>query len=437
MKKNVILLAFLLCILALWGQNTLSEYSFSYSVNPYIEITEGTLLGNESTDDQFFVNPSNPAGGYTTIGAGFPIGFDFLFAGHSFDKVGINANGWLALGDSSFGSNAINMSSQSIHSPLASQTDDHPNEILIARIAGFGRDLQAQTGSSIRITQQGAAPDRELIVQWKHYRRQGATEDSYNFQVCLKEQGMKVCIRYQLMQTGNPCTGEIGLRAAPAATAVNFANRTTLGGWANSQPGTSANSPAALTSTNYPANGASFCWSPVLEAGGQANFTANITSGAAPLTVQFTDLSLAGTNPISSWLWDFGGHTSSQQHPLYCFNDPGLYTVSLTISDALGNSSTQTRQNYIEVSPSIVPGLNTYIQMQGNDAVISWDPINVDENGFTPQYYFLYFNGCSTASEQFYFLAPIPYPQTTYTHAGVGLGASHMMYRVKAVRLDY
>lgn len=437
MKKNVILLAFLLCTLGLWGQNSLSEYSFSYSVSPYLEITDGTLLGNESSDNEYFVNPVSPLGHTTvTAGEGFPIGFDFWFSGHSFDRVGINANGWISLGDSSFGSSAVNMRSMNNASPLASQISNHPNELLIARIAGFGRDLQAQAGSSIRIRQQGTAPDRELIVQWKHYRRRDTTGESLNFQVCLKEQGMQVCTRFEQMQIVNACVGEIGLRAAPAATAVNFATRITPDGWASSQAGPAANSGATLSNTNYPESGATFSWSPVLGAGGQADFTANITSGPAPLTVQFTDLSTAGTSPISSWLWDFGGQSSTAQNPLFCFNSPGLYTVSLTISDALGNASTETKHAYINVSSSTVPGLNTSIRMQGNDAVISWDPINVDESGFTPQYYFLYFNGCSAVSEQFYFLAPIPYPQTTYTHLGVGLGASRMMYRVKAVRLE-
>ncbi|MCB5261977.1 MAG: PKD domain-containing protein [Candidatus Cloacimonetes bacterium] len=438
MKKSVILLALLLGVFVLWGQNSLPEYSFSYSVDTYLEITDGIVLGSETNDDKFFINPDNPAlGTNAATGAGFPIGFDFYFAGYSFDRVGISSNGWISLGDSEFEPNAINMSSESIFSPLASQIDDLPNEELIARIAGFARDLQAQTGSSLRIKQQGDAPNRELIVQWKHYRRQNATGESFNFQICLQEQGMQISTRYQSMQTAFLSMGQIGLRAAPAATATNFATRTTTGGWASSVAGDAANSAATLNNTIYPASGATFTWSPVMGTAGQANFNANITSGPAPLTVQFTDLSTAGTNPISYWHWDFGnGQSSTAQNPLYCFNNPGSYTVCLTISDASGSSSTETKSGYINVSPSTIPGLNTSIQMQGNDAVISWDPINVDESGFTPDYYFLYFNGCSTVSEDFYFLAPIPYPLATYTHSGVGLGASRMMYRVKAVRLS-
>lgn len=346
MKKNVILLALSLCIFGIWAQNTLAEYNFSYSVGTYPEFTDGTLLGNENTDGKFFVNPNYIAGGTSLFGPGFPIGFEFCFAGHSFDRVGISENGWISLGDSSIEPYAVNMNSRSTNSPLASDVNPFSNEVLVARIAGFARNLQAQTGSSIRIKQQGEAPNRELIVQWKHYRRVNTTGDSFNFQICLQEQGMQVCTRYQAMQTSSDCTGQIGIRAAPAATATNFANRTTTDGWASSQAGIAANSSAILDSTNYPISGATFTWTPV--------------------------------------------------------------TAAL--------------------------GPNIYIQMQGNDAVISWDPITTNENSFIPEYYDLYYNSCSTASEEFSFLAQIPYPQTTYTHIGIGLDASRMMYRVKAVR---
>jgi len=49
-----------------------------------------------------------------------------------------------------------------------------------------------------------------------------------------------------------------------------------------------------------------------------ANFTADPESGYAPLTVQFTDTSL---NNVTSWLWDFGDETTSEeQNPTHTFN---------------------------------------------------------------------------------------------------------------------
>ena len=66
-----------------------------------------------------------------------------------------------------------------------------------------------------------------------------------------------------------------------------------------------------------------------------ADFTADITGGPAPLTVQFTDLSTS-TDPIISWDWDFdndGTIDSHDQNPSWVYNDVGVYTVSLTVSD--------------------------------------------------------------------------------------------------------
>jgi hypothetical protein len=59
-----------------------------------------------------------------------------------------------------------------------------------------------------------------------------------------------------------------------------------------------------------------------------ADFTQDVISGAAPLTVQFTDRSSGRPN---YWLWDFGdGSTSSQQNPVHTYSDSGTYTVTLT-----------------------------------------------------------------------------------------------------------
>ena len=78
-----------------------------------------------------------------------------------------------------------------------------------------------------------------------------------------------------------------------------------------------------------------------------ANFSGNPTTGNAPLTVAFTDLSTG--NP-TSWSWSFGdGGNSGAQHPSHTYNNVGTYTVSLTATNAQG-SDTETKPDYITVS---------------------------------------------------------------------------------------
>jgi gliding motility-associated-like protein len=77
-----------------------------------------------------------------------------------------------------------------------------------------------------------------------------------------------------------------------------------------------------------------------------ANFSGTPLSGCTPLVVQFTDLS---TGPVTSWFWNFGnGNTSTLQNPAAVYVTPGTYTVTLTVSDGVGNN-TLTQTNLITV----------------------------------------------------------------------------------------
>ncbi len=79
-----------------------------------------------------------------------------------------------------------------------------------------------------------------------------------------------------------------------------------------------------------------------------ADFSGTPTTGTVPLTVDFTDLSSGAPD---GWSWDFGdGATSSQQNPTHVYNAVGVYSVSLTASNADG-SDQLTRVDYITVDP--------------------------------------------------------------------------------------
>ena len=85
-----------------------------------------------------------------------------------------------------------------------------------------------------------------------------------------------------------------------------------------------------------------------------ANFTANVTNGTVPLTVQFTDTSTG--NP-TSWAWDFNGDgiiDSTEQNPIWTYSADGTYTVSLFTANNMGNN-TMTQTGLIKVgNPELV-----------------------------------------------------------------------------------
>lgn len=77
-----------------------------------------------------------------------------------------------------------------------------------------------------------------------------------------------------------------------------------------------------------------------------ADFTATPTTGTAPLTVYFTNLS----SDTSNTLWGFGDtYTSTDVNPSHTYNLPGQYTVSLTVSNEYG-TDTEVKENYITVT---------------------------------------------------------------------------------------
>ncbi len=78
-----------------------------------------------------------------------------------------------------------------------------------------------------------------------------------------------------------------------------------------------------------------------------ASFSANITTGIAPLPVLFTDESSG--EGITSWSWTFGdGGDSTLSSPVHVYSTPGTYSVALTVQND-GGDNTSTRTSYIRV----------------------------------------------------------------------------------------
>lgn len=93
-------------------------------------------------------------------------------------------------------------------------------------------------------------------------------------------------------------------------------------------------------------------------AGLGARFSAGATSGYAPLSVAFTDLSVT-TDPggITSWSWDFendGFPDDTSQNPVHFYPTPGQYSVRLTVTDAANPLHSRVIPWLIDVWPAPV-----------------------------------------------------------------------------------
>ena len=88
-----------------------------------------------------------------------------------------------------------------------------------------------------------------------------------------------------------------------------------------------------------------------------ASFSVNNSSGIAPLTVNFdASASVDSDGSIDSYSWDFDdGGTDTGITPSYIFNTPGVYTVSLTVTDNEGESDTTTTNISVSAIGSQLP----------------------------------------------------------------------------------
>jgi len=98
-----------------------------------------------------------------------------------------------------------------------------------------------------------------------------------------------------------------------------------------------------------------------------ADFSAQPRSGAAPLTVAFTDRSIPGAESITGWQWGFGdGGTSAVQNPTHTYEHVGVYDVTLTLATT-GADVFETKLSYVNVTGTAFPD-TVYVDDDGDDA---------------------------------------------------------------------
>ncbi len=161
-----------------------------------------------------------------------------------------------------------------------------------------------------------------------------------------------------------------------------------------------------------------------------ANFSANVTSGTAPLTVTFTDASTPGTGTITNRAWTFtggspatAGNVTSQS---VTYSTPGTYTVSLTITNSASATDTETKTGYITVSAASSSfSLDFESCTDFQTTFTPWTGVDVDGNptyGITD----VTFPGSGTAMSFIAFNPTTTTPAVTGAepHGGARFGAS-------------
>jgi len=110
-----------------------------------------------------------------------------------------------------------------------------------------------------------------------------------------------------------------------------------------------------------------------------AEFTANVTSGTAPLVVLFTASGIDGVS--ASWLWDFGdGITSkNEMKATHTFTKPGTYNVTLKVTSATGNISID-KTGYIKVTNSTTPEPGVPVANFSSNVSEGYAPLEVQFN---------------------------------------------------------
>ncbi len=255
-----------------------SSYSFSEGMSTWQPLAgSGSLLGMPGLpppftfDDNSFVTQgeSLPLGSAST-GNGWPIGFTFNFNGHSFDRVGLSMEGWLAFGSSADGAEAVYVPvGSTAYTPLSSATPAGLPAVMRNRVAGFANDLAAMGNGGIwpiQLRTTGVAPDRTFVAEWNVVR--SGTGNLLQFQIRLSEGGgdpaaQTVQVVYGPMSTSGAITGQVGLGGT---TPTDFNNRSVTTApydWMQSNAGAANNATGRLPSvaTNLPV-GLTYTWTP-------------------------------------------------------------------------------------------------------------------------------------------------------------------------------
>jgi len=194
---------------------------FSPNLDTFSAIT-GTVIDTPNADD---VNYQN-----------IPVGFDFNYAGNSFDSMVVSTNGYISF-------NNVNLNSF-IYAALSSNN----NNI----IAPFSTDLMHHlSNASLSYATIGNAPNRSCVIQWYHYSY-FPNQGDVSFQIWLNETTNCIKFVYDANTYNSPHNVQIGLKGSTNLDFIALGD--TACSWANAYPFSAINTIFPVsTSCNMPA----------------------------------------------------------------------------------------------------------------------------------------------------------------------------------------
>jgi subtilisin family serine protease len=205
---------------------------------------------------------------------------------------------------------------------------------------GYTCDGERWWGSSYGTNTANAAGAVDIIaptilyttdIQGAGGYRPGDYEPYFNGTSCATPYAAGVCA---LIKSKNPTWTPAQIKSRLTSTAQDVVNVESVSGW-------DRYSGFGMVDINGAVGGGG-C-SPLVT----ANFSGTPTSGTAPLTVNFTDLS---TGSPTSWSWNFGdGGTSTAQNPSHLYAAAGTFNVTLTATNACG-SDAEVKNAYVTVT---------------------------------------------------------------------------------------
>ncbi len=155
-------------------------------------------------------------------------------------------------------------------------------------------------------------------------------------------------VRFNDLSTGNPTTWKWDLgEGSPPAYAKSVSKvYTTPGVYTVSLVVTNASGKDSVAKQGY----IRIFAKPVID------FSALPANGCAPLPVQFTDLSNAGSGTITERVWDFGdGQIDTVANPIHTYSVSNVFKVTLSMENSDGCRASLTRDSVV----NIYDGVNT------------------------------------------------------------------------------